>query len=145
MNLLFGVGNEDNMDDGVGPYLAKNINLSGWKGVNCSVTPENFTSIAKKEKPGILLIADAAEMGIEPGDFRVIRRDRIDELAISTHYMPLSILMRYLSDSAGEIVFVGIQPKEHGEGQGLSKEVKAGAHRLLDYLQQGRLDKVKWL
>ncbi|MCD6414486.1 MAG: hydrogenase 3 maturation endopeptidase HyCI [Candidatus Diapherotrites archaeon] len=143
MNLLLGVGNEQNGDDGIGPFVAKSINLPGWKGVNCSITPENFTGIARKEEPELLLMVDAADMGLEPGEIRIIPKGRIDELVISTHYMPLSILMRYLSDSASKVIFVGIQPKQHENS--LSAEAREAAWRLLEFLKQGRLDKIKVL
>ena len=143
MNLVFGIGNEQNGDDGVGPYVAKNVNFQGWKGINCSVTPENFTSVAKKEKPELLVLVDATDMGLEPGEVRIVQGGKIDELVISTHYMPLSILMRYLSESAGRVVFVGIQPKQREKD--LSKEVRASANMLLEYIRQGRLDKIRTL
>lgn len=143
MKLLFGVGNENNGDDGIGPYVARRANFEGWRGVNCSVTPENFTSLAKKEKPELLVLVDATEMGLEPGDMRIVPASRIDELTLSTHYIPLSILIRYLSESAKKVVFVGIQPKCL-EGE-LSKEAREGAERLLEYLRQERLDKIRSL
>ena len=143
MNLVLGVGNEENGDDGVGPFIAENIDFPGWKGVNCSVSPENYTGVVQQEKPEFLVIVDATEMDLKPGEFRLIPRSRIDELAISTHYMPLSILMRYLSESARYVVFIGVQPKQR-DGE-LSKEVRESAYRLLEYFKQGRLDKIKKL
>ena len=143
MNVLFGIGNEDRGDDGVGPYVAKRINFTGWIGVNCSTIPENFTSIVKKEKPELLVIVDAAEMGLEPGEIRVIPREKVDELTMSTHYIPLSVLIRYLEESANRIMFVGIQPKERTEGNELSKEVREGAERLLEFIRQGKLERIK--
>ncbi len=143
MNLVFGVGNEDNGDDGVGPFIAKNVDFPGWQGINCSVSPENYTGVVQKECPEFLVIVDATEMDLKPGEFRIIPRSSIDELAISTHYMPLSILMRYLSEDARYVVFVGIQPKQR-EGE-LSKEVRESAYMILEYLRQGRLDKIKQL
>lgn len=145
MKLLLGVGNEYKGDDGVGPYVAKRVNFVGWKGVNCSTTPENFTGLVKRERPELLVIVDAAEMGLEPGEIRVIPREKVDELTMSTHYIPLSILIRYLEGNARKILFIGIQPKKREEGSELSKEVREGAERLLEFIKQDKLDNIKRL
>ena len=73
--------------------------------------PENFTSIVRREKPSHVVIIDAAEIGGRPGDFSLIEPGRLAATRVSTHAMPLSLLMDYLAREIGvKVLLVGIQP-----------------------------------
>lgn len=141
MNLVFGVGNEQDGDDGVGPYIAKNLKQEGWKGINCSVSPEDYTSVARQESPDLLLVVDAADMGLPPGSMRTIPKEKVSELAISTHYVPLSVLIKYLETLAKKVVFIGIQPKQ--KDNGLSEPVKKAAEKLLQKIKENDVSSIK--
>ena len=144
MNLVFGVGNEQSGDDGVGPYTAKNMDIDGWKGINCSVSPEDFTSVAREESPEILLMVDAADMGLPAGSIRTIPKEKVSELTISTHYVPLSVLIKYLETLTKRILFVGIQPKQKAS-KGLSKEVKKAADELIEKIRTDKISEIELL
>jgi len=66
--VLMGIGNELNGDDGVGNTLAREFVERGWLAIPCETVPENFVSVIEREKPEVLVMVDAAEMDIEPGD-----------------------------------------------------------------------------
>ncbi|MBP1929637.1 hydrogenase 3 maturation protease [Methanolinea mesophila] len=137
MNVLMGIGNTLLGDDGVGSYIASRFRDDDWTVFDCGTVPENFTSPVRKVHPGILILVDAAEMGLTPGEFRVVPPDRIADVSIGTHALPLSHLIDYLSPDAGRIVFVGIQPESMIMGDGLSPAVKEGADRFMDLLREG--------
>ena len=142
MNLLLGIGNPLRGDDGAGISVALHMRARGWQAVDCGTAPENFTGVVRRMRPELLLLVDAAEMGIPPGEFRVVPKDRIEDVAFGTHHLPLSRLMEFLSDTADEIRFIGIQPEVVADGEGLSPSVEEGVRRLLAKIQNGELDRV---
>jgi hydrogenase 3 maturation protease len=74
------------------------------------VAPENLTGEIKRFKPELLLIIDALDMGLEPGEVRIISVDEIDGVSFSTHILPLPIIMDYLAREIGcETLLLGIQ------------------------------------
>jgi len=142
MNLLLGIGNPLRGDDGAGVYVARHLRADGWQAVDCGTAPENFTGMVRRHRPDLLLLVDAAEMGLAPGDFRVVPIDRIEDVAFGTHHLPLSHLMEFLSDAAGEIRFIGIQPAVVEDREGLSPGVEKGVRRLLRLIRAGDLGRV---
>ena len=122
-----GVGNVLRGDDGIGSIIAKSFNDNDWLSLDCGVAPENFTSIIKKNKPSLLVILDVVEMDLNPGELRVISPEKISELHLTTHSMPLSFLITYLKDYTEKIIFLGIQPKNINFSNSVSTEVLESA------------------
>jgi hydrogenase 3 maturation protease len=137
MRILMGVGNELLGDDGVGTYIADRFVAEGWRTLSCGTAPENFTSIIRRERPEILLIVDAADMGLSPGEFRIVIESAIEDVSIGTHQLPLSHLITYLRSYATHIIFIGIQPRTVEMGAEMSAEVKEGASKLIKVLESG--------
>ena len=134
------IGNRDGGDDAVGPYIAdtlkgKNVDFDV---IDCGVAPENFTSVVKRLKPKKLIIIDAVEMGVDPGEIRIISKEKIGVMHISTHGIPLSVLIDYLEKNVKKIVLIGIQPKEMSGH--MSDIVKNMADRLIDIIIEDKLD-----
>ena len=139
-NILLGIGNPLNGDDGVGIYVAEQFRKDDWIPLSCGTAPENFTGIIRKTRPDCLVLVDAATMGISPGEYRVIPRHRIADVSMGTHQLPLSMLIDFLSDSAGRIILIGIQPGRVATGEEISPQVREGANRLVHELFSGRID-----
>ena len=145
MNILMGVGNTLRGDDEIGCYIAKNFKEKNWLSLDCGTAPENFTSVIRKKKPKTLVIVDAADMGIKIGEFRVVPEEKIENMSISTHTMPLSLLINYLKDSANRIIFIGIQPKTIRNSDEISKELKKSAKQIMGILREGRFGEIETL
>jgi hydrogenase 3 maturation protease len=135
MKLLLGVGNELLGDDGLGPYLARNFSAPGWLALDCGTVPENFTALVKRYRPERLVLVDAAEMSLAPGEFRRLKLEQVDTMFISTHTIPISQLISYLEGYCGEVILIGVQPKRLELGAGLSEEVLRGIERLITILK----------
>ena len=135
MNILLGVGNSLLSDDGAGIYVAESFKKEGWISYNCGTAPENFTSIVRREKPELLLIVDAAQMGLSPGEFRQIPEDKISDVSFGTHQLPLSQLTEYLKEFAEKIIIVGIEPKIIDYAEELSPEVFEACKKLLKLIE----------
>ncbi len=151
--LVLGVGNPMKGDDGIGPAVASRLaSLCSEPGaspaedgsphiiaLNCGTTPENYTSVVRRVQPQWLVIVDAAEMDISAGACRIIPHERVGALGLSTHSMPLSLFMSYVSDLVDEIMLVGVQPVATTFGSELSQEAVAAIDALVACVMQGRL------
>jgi hydrogenase 3 maturation protease len=142
MNVLLGIGNTLRSDDGIGCLVARRFTHPGWKTFDCGTAPENFTAVVRRVHPATLVLVDAADMGLAPGELRRIPPEKIQDVGIGTHQLPLSHLIAYLAPDAGAIVFVGIQPESVADGEAISEKVVDGARRLMDVIRRGEIDKI---
>ena len=143
VRMLLGIGNTLRRDDGVGNYIASRFRARGWLVLDCGTMPENFSGVVRRHRPELLVLVDAADIGLAPGGFRIIAPDRIGDVSIGTHNLPLSHVIGFLSESAGQILFIGIQPGEMGDGEGITPAVREGADLLIDLLKSNRIDEIE--
>ncbi len=62
-------------------------------------------------RPQRLLIVDATDMGLNPGEIRIIDPDDIAEMfMMTTHNMPLNYLVDQLKEDVGEVIFTHSNP-----------------------------------
>ncbi|MCQ2357124.1 MAG: hydrogenase maturation protease [Methanocorpusculum sp.] len=143
MIVVLGVGNSLHGDDGAGPAVAAGVAALGLPGVaayDCGTAPENFTGVVRRAGPDLLVIVDAAEMGLLAGSVRRIPLERICDTAIGTHMLALSHLVRFLADAAGRIVVVGVQPACMGDREGLSVAVEEGIAEVVRCVREGDVE-----
>jgi len=133
--MLMGLGNICRGDDGIGSFIAQNFQSDDWLVLDCGTTPENFTYLVKKSQPEYLVIVDAAQMNLEPGEFRVIPSERIDKFYLTTHNIPLSLLISYLDKWVGKTILIGIQPERMEDFQRISERVQDSARNIIEILK----------
>jgi hydrogenase 3 maturation protease len=139
--LLLGIGNSDRGDDGVGPFIADRFSSPGWLAYNVGTAPENFTGVVRRERPSLLVMIDAADMGLPPGSIRRIPRDLIQDVGFGTHMLPLYHVIDYLKDAvAGDILLIGIQPASKDYGDPICPAVLDAAEKVMTALADGRLE-----
>ena len=144
MNVLLGVGNELNGDDGIGVWVARNFSQSGWISIDCFTVPENYISEVRKNDADIVVIVDAADMGLDAGETRIVPKEKIGSAGFSTHSLPLSIFISHLEETTeADIMLVGIQPGQFHSG--ISEEVMGAGKELLDILKSGEFDRINTL
>ena len=111
---LLCVGNSMMADDGAGPRLAElcaERPLPGWTVVDGGAAPENDIGFLRELRPQHLVIVDATDMGLAPGEMRIINEEDIGEMfMMTTHNLPLTFLIQQLREDIPDITFVGIQP-----------------------------------
>jgi hydrogenase 3 maturation protease len=81
-------------------------------------------------------------MGLPAGAVRIVPSDRIEDCGIGTHTLPLTALIAFIGDAAGEVIVVGIQPSILDLGEGLSPAVREGADSLVALIAAGRVREV---
>ncbi len=133
--VFLAIGSELRADDAAGVLTAKEL-LKNALPDNFNVligytAPENLTGEIKKYKPSHLIICDAAESGMKPGDISIIAVDDVDGAAFSTHMMPMNVFINYISqDNPCKSLILGIQPKTLEFGDEMSSEVRQTAVKL---------------
>jgi hydrogenase 3 maturation protease len=139
------VGNRDGGDDAIGPYIADKLKEKNGDFVvlDCGTIPENYTSVVKKYKPKNLIIIDAAKMGLSPGDIRIIPKEKIGSMHVSTHGIPISVLMAYLEPYAENIILIGIEPKTFS-GK-MTNSVKKSGDKLINIIKNKNLGEIETL
>jgi len=143
--MLMGLGNICRGDDGIGSFVAQNFRSDDWLMLDCGTTPENFTSLVKKIQPKYLVIVDAAQMNLKPGEFRVILPEKIDKFYLTTHNIPLSLLISYLDKWAEKIILIGIQPEKMEDFQRISERVQDSARRVIEILKEKKFQELNEL
>jgi hydrogenase 3 maturation protease len=137
--LIMCIGNREGGDDAVGPYVAEKLK-DYFTVIDCGTTPENYTSIVKKHNPENLIIIDAVEMKLDPGEIRIVPKEKIGVMTISTHGIPISVLIGYLEQFVKNIFFIGIQPKTMS-GK-MTDMVKKSANKLVEIIKNNRLEEI---
>jgi len=140
--LIVGVGSLLRSDDAIGVYVAKKLKrLIGRSNIVkvlvCEGGVENAIHLIKFYKPSHMIIIDAIYISNEePGTIYVLNADEIrDEILVSTHHIPIKLLLRYLSTLLNvKAILIGIQVKSLDFNIGMSDEVKAAGKYLLKLL-----------
>ncbi|MFQ6065416.1 MAG: hydrogenase maturation peptidase HycI [Candidatus Bathyarchaeia archaeon] len=137
--VIAGIGNPLRKDDFVGVEVVKNLQNKVSPSVyliECETVPESFIEPITAFKPTHILIIDAAILNLKPGSSRLIKTDQmVEQLAISTHALPLRIFCEYLAKTTGaEIALLAIQPEDSRFGEGLTTELKKTSAKLTNLL-----------
>jgi hydrogenase 3 maturation protease len=138
--LVLTVGSQMMGDDAAGPLLAQTLRrapLEGWEVLDGGSAPENCLHQIRQRAPEGVLVVDAADMDLSPGEIRRIDVDQLDDpYLLSTHTLPLSYLVQSLRESVPEVELIGIQPREVAFGYPVSPEVKRAVRQVYEALGQ---------
>jgi hydrogenase 3 maturation protease len=135
--VLAGVGAIERGDDGFGPMLARRLSgLPHLRALDCWDRLEDYTGDIAREDPDTVLIADAVDLGAEPGRFAVLEAESLASFAGGTHGASLAVTMRYLEQRTGAAVFlIGMQPAVISDQHSLSPAVSAGMEALAAFFR----------
>jgi len=140
--VILGIGNPLRRDDGVGLWVAEQMRGSDWEVIPAGQSAENALGIVSRLAPDLLVVVDAAEMGLPPGSVRRLPVEDAQRMLGSTHALPLPFLLSTVRDRVEETVLIGIQPADRSLGEGLTPEGKRGAEDLVALLRKGRLHEI---
>lgn len=155
--MVLAVGNTLNGDDGIGSYIVEQVNRYLHEAVetstishsgeivtiDCGITPENYTSVIRKQRPDRLVVVDAAELGLSPASYRIVKPEHIGVMTMSTHNMPLSLFVSYVNQFCREVLLLGIQPKRMDLDTKLSPKLYKAGDEVARLLVNGRLSDIK--
>ncbi|AWK85661.1 hydrogenase maturation peptidase HycI [Azospirillum thermophilum] len=140
-DVVFTVGNVLRGDDGAGPLLAQLLDeepAPGWTVVDGADVPENHTHHIRALAPRRLLIVDAADMELAPGEVRLIDQDSVaEQFLVTTHAIPLNFLIDSLRETVPEVLFLGIQPQDTSFYAPVTTMVREAVEAVHDRLVRG--------
>jgi len=153
--IVLGIGNRLGGDDAAGTCVVDMLNQRRHKtkdllhteimAIDVGTAPESYTSVIRQHRPDLLILIDAADMGLHPGVLRAITPDKISILSFSTHNIPLSMFISYVEEFCGEILLVGVQPEQTGMGSGISQAVRKSVKKLGEAILEGRTAEIALL
>ena len=133
--LLVGVGNVLRGDDGFGPFLARALDERGLPALDGGPAPENLTGPILRAAPEVLLLADAADFGAEPGALRLVDPAELDTGSGSTHDPGFDLLLDYLGRNREmEVALIAAQPATLEFGAVMSPAVEDALDRAADVI-----------
>ncbi|TDR79675.1 hydrogenase maturation peptidase HycI [Paludibacterium purpuratum] len=149
-NLILAVGNAMMGDDGAGPLLASLLHsapAAGWLAIDGGSAPENVAHSVLAAKPRRVVVFDAADMGLDPGEIRLVDDRTIAEMFImTTHNLPLNFLIERLREEIDEVLFLGVQPDVVAFYFPMTPKIDTAVRALHARLVAGQgLDGLAWL
>lgn len=110
--VLMGIGSELHGDDAVGLEVVRA--LRGCKNlilIEAGTAPENHTGTLRRLQPDLVIMIDAAQMQLAPGEIRMLDVDSLEGIGASTHTLPLALTAHYIAAELGcKVLILGIQP-----------------------------------
>jgi len=137
--LVLTVGNPMMGDDAAGPLLAQTMldsPVEGWDVLDGGSVPENCLHRVREMAPEQILVVDASDMDLTPGEIRLISDERLDDpFLMSTHTLSLSYLIQSLRESTSKVELLGIQPRVVAFCYPVSPEVKQAVGSVYENLK----------
>lgn len=133
--VVVGLGNPDRADDGAGIEI-----VSKWKArlgrrafLDTEISAETIVldHLADPDAD-VFLFVDAADFGGKPGDFRLFGIGEQDRFrpALSTHQVPMDLLMGLIASRRKDVFLLGIQPESLEPMGGMTPAVSDTVRRL---------------
>jgi len=132
---VVGIGDELAPHDRLGMLAAREVeglHLPNVKVFMAGTVPESVTGPVRRYRPDHVLLLDAADMGARPGTVAIVKAGEVQASLLSTHALPLSVVMEFLAkDTKAAVTLVGIQPNTAHHGETPCSQEQAGLTRLL--------------
>ena len=137
-----GIGNELNGDDSAGVVVAQKL-LERLKiqpnllVMNCGSIPENATGALRRFQPHLVLMIDAADMGVEPGAICILDLTEVRGFSASSHSMPLNVLAGFIENEFQcKTMLLGIQPQSLDFEDRLSSIVRHTVNEIVEIISE---------
>jgi len=132
--LFIGVGNVLKSDDGAGVIISKHIvERPNIRSLTVEVSIENYIGKINSMEPGEIVILDCMELGSEPGEFRILALDQVEDVTFNTHNISLGRLADFFNYPT---YILGIQPLTLIFGDKLSPPVLKSVNRIISQINQ---------
>jgi hydrogenase 3 maturation protease len=123
--VLVGIGNSLKADDGLGLALVQRLkNKTQAVCIDAGNTPENYLGQILKENPDAVMLVDAAQLGLPPGQYRVLQPTEIVNCGLTTHDVSGRLFIEFLqNETKASIMMLAIQPQTVAMGEKISESV----------------------
>jgi hydrogenase 3 maturation protease len=136
--VIVGIGNILKGDDAFGPMLIEKLEGNvKTVCIDAGSAPENYTGKIIKEKPDVIVIADAVHLGLEPGKCDLLKKDDITRSGFTTHDISPVMFIEYLEKETGaDIYMLAVQPEKLGFGEEMSDSVKKALEEIAKLIRE---------
>jgi hydrogenase 3 maturation protease len=140
--FVLGIGMNWKSDDRLGVALARSLAKKlpaepDIRIISGGEAPENFTGAIRDFSPSHVILLDAVDHGLEPGTVFLADEQSITIGDMTSHHLPLRLLMRFLGASLPcRVILVGVQPQSLRPGNRLSAPVKKTLPLLAEFLAE---------
>lgn len=90
--------------------------------IDAENSPENVISVVNQNSPGLVVLIDAVEAGLEPGSVTLMDLSETTYPFFGSHSMPLKVLLQ-MGPEIPKTILLGVQPSSYEIGEPLSREV----------------------
>jgi hydrogenase 3 maturation protease len=138
--FVLGIGMNWKSDDRLGVALARILARTVPAGPDVRIVsggeaPENFTGAIRVFSPSHVILLDAVDHGLEPGTAFLADERSIAVGDMTSHHLPLKLLMRFIAASLPcRVILVGVQPLNLRPGNRLSAPVRKTLPRLAEFM-----------
>ena len=138
--VILGIGSPLNSDDAAGMMIIEQLTQHNPQQkqvllIAGSSAPENFSGVISDFAPSLLLVIDAARLGLKPGQVALLEEEELDGLGFSTHMLPFSIMLNYLKRRGlTNALLLGIEPQSTDFGLEVSVPVAQAVRQIADFL-----------
>jgi hydrogenase 3 maturation protease len=140
---VLGVGSVLRSDDAAGMEVVKRLEtrLSPMPTDVClfagETAPENLCGCIKRFMPTHLLMVDAADVGLYPGEFAQINPAQVGGPSFLSHMLPLKLMTDYLTQETGAAVtLLGIQYRTLEFDGPLSPDIERAVEKVCAALEK---------
>lgn len=143
--VLWGLGNPILGDDAAGSALVEKIRPISpeWlEPIACDTVPENFLSPLRKLQPELLILVDAADMGIHRGEYRKMELEDFSNISFTTHGMPLDLILQDFLPQM-RIIAIGIQPVSREPSLQISESVLKALSEIAEMILSRKWDEIQ--
>ncbi len=140
--FVLGIGMNWKGDDRLGVALARALAKRlpahpRLRIVSGGEAPENFTGAIRAFAPSHVLLLDAVDHALAPGTVFLADERSITVGDMTSHHLPLKLLMRFLGASIPcRVILLGVQPRSLRPGKELSAPLKKTLPRLAAFLAE---------
>lgn len=133
---LVGLGNIIRGDDGLGPKLIELLKERNTQGpiFDGGTAPENYIFPILSASADTVILVDAADIGLQAGDIKVVDLEEIKNVSFSTHNASPRLFADLLMTGKDDlnIFAVTVQPGDTTLGSSISKDVMTALETLAE-------------
>jgi hydrogenase 3 maturation protease len=147
--FVLGIGMGWKSDDRLGVALARALAkklpaAADIRIISGGEAPENFTGAIRAFAPSHVVLLDAVDHNLAPGTVFLADEDSIAVGDMTSHHLPLRLLMRFLGASIPcRVILVGVQPQTLLPGNRISAPVQKTLPRLAEFLAGTLRERIK--
>ena len=136
--IIVGIGNTLKGDDAFGPLLVERLNGKiDAMCIDAGTAPENYAGKITKENPDSVILADAAHLELEAGEYDLLKKDDLVRCGFTTHDLSPVMFIEFLEAGCScRIYMLAVQPEKVDFGQKVSQKVNNALNEITNLIME---------